>query len=83
MWMDDLWLEIFGLVENLKTVKMDCLKCCYQVFSPSKNASNSVADAHYTPTVPDSMDKLVQNGTEHFKNKIQGFIDVLFLILPQ
>jgi len=45
------------------------------VFSPSKNASNSVADAHYTPAVPDAMDKLVQNGTEQFKNKIQGFID--------
>ena len=60
----------------IKTAIMDCLKCCYQVFSPSKNASNSVADAHYMPAASDGLDQLVQNGTEGIKNKIQGFIDV-------
>ena len=56
---------------------MDCLKSCFDVFSSSKNSSNSVADGNYTSAVSDGVDKLVQNGTSHFKNKIQGFIDVI------
>ena len=64
---------------------MDCLRSCYQAFSPSKRATGSVAhndDPHYSPTVPDQdglqlHDRIIQNGTELLKNKIQGFIDVL------
>lgn len=55
---------------------MDCLRSCYQAFSPSKRGTGSVAhNDEYSPT-----DRIIQNGTDLLKNKIQGFIDVLKFI---
>ena len=65
---------------------MDCLRSCYEAFSPSKRAGGSVAhngEPHYTPTDDDGLpldERIIHNGTEFLKSKIQGFIDVQNLV---
>ena len=62
---------------------MDCLRSCYQAFSPSKRAAarsiTPTAETHSTPTAPQYdgvYTDTISNGTSLLRNKIEGFIDV-------